>query len=154
LRLEVDGGAALSHRHSTSIDGNPCKRVVWRFHHHAITRQFRTITNARQSISLASRPRRRSPRTVDLALGRCPMRIRIAAFPTPSAFGLSLVTSAVLHAASSAGLAPVPFQVSENRNIAILVALNGHGPFTFLLDTGSNRSAVSARVASALGLTR
>lgn len=45
-----------------------------------------------------------------------------------------------------------PFDLHDGGDIVVRVTLNGNGPFRFLLDTGSSRSAVSASVANALML--
>jgi predicted aspartyl protease len=42
--------------------------------------------------------------------------------------------------------------LSENGLIHVAVTVNDRGPFLFLLDTGSNRSAVTAKLAAELGL--
>jgi predicted aspartyl protease len=46
----------------------------------------------------------------------------------------------------------VPFTIGEDGLIAVAASVNGRGPFRFLLDTGSNRSAVSPRLAAELRL--
>ena len=46
----------------------------------------------------------------------------------------------------------VRFSRGEQGLIVLPVAINGHGPFKFVLDTGSNRSAISAKLAGTLGL--
>lgn len=51
-------------------------------------------------------------------------------------------------AASPAGDTPaVPFSVHKQRTVVIPVYLDGKGPFRFLLDTGSNGTAILAEVA-------
>jgi hypothetical protein len=41
-------------------------------------------------------------------------------------------------------VAALPFKLSESGFIHVPVTINGRGPFNFVLDTGSNRSAISA----------
>src|SRR5262245_54112810 len=47
--------------------------------------------------------------------------------------------------------AVTPFEPGDQGGIILPVSLNGRGPFRFLLDTGSTHSAVSERVAAAIG---
>jgi predicted aspartyl protease len=89
---------------------------------------------------------------------------------TPGAWSLSLLaaTLAVMPARSVAG-GPVeatpPDAVAESAplyaqpstldrigRILVPIEINGTGPFRFILDTGANRSAVSARTVALLGL--
>jgi predicted aspartyl protease len=56
-------------------------------------------------------------------------------------------------------LQPLPFRLASGTDIVVPVVIEGRGPFEFLLDTGSSRSAISIEVArllrrSATGLTR
>src|SRR5687767_1188613 len=46
----------------------------------------------------------------------------------------------------------VPFRLRGVADIVVPVSMGGAGPFHFLLDTGSSRSAISARTMSKLGL--
>ena len=48
----------------------------------------------------------------------------------------------------------VPLLVGKRRMPVVPVSIGGHGPYLFLLDTGSNRSCVSASLAARLGLPR
>ena len=48
----------------------------------------------------------------------------------------------------------VPLILSERRMPVVPVSIGGHGPYFFLLDTGSNRSCVSASLAARLGLPK
>jgi predicted aspartyl protease len=47
---------------------------------------------------------------------------------------------------------PAPIEVRDDGDVQVLVHVNDHGPFRFLLDTGSSRSAVSTRLAARLAL--
>jgi predicted aspartyl protease len=76
--------------------------------------------------------------------------------------GLTLACAAMAgaQAPDQAAAAPAPgpqFAVPASRDstgrIAVPVTINGQGPFRFLLDTGANRSALTSRVATQLGLT-
>ena len=49
-------------------------------------------------------------------------------------------------------LLTLPFQLSEHGDIVVPVIVNGQGPFRFLLDTGSSRSAVTSGLAERLHL--
>src|SRR5688572_30069092 len=49
-------------------------------------------------------------------------------------------------------LLALPFQLSDSGDIVVRVMVGGQGPFRFLLDTGSSRSAVSSDVATRLRL--
>lgn len=55
-----------------------------------------------------------------------------------------------LSAASAAD--PVPFALTGTGQILIPVMVNGSGPFQFILDTGANRSVISATLAARLSL--
>jgi predicted aspartyl protease len=46
----------------------------------------------------------------------------------------------------------VALKIDGTGAVVVPVTINGQGPFSFLLDTGSNRSAVSSDLASRLGL--
>jgi predicted aspartyl protease len=46
----------------------------------------------------------------------------------------------------------IPSTREKSGRISVPVRLNGQGPFRFLLDTGANRSALTSRVATQLGL--
>ena len=46
----------------------------------------------------------------------------------------------------------LPFRLSESGFIHVAVTINGRGPFNFVLDTGSNRSAVTTKIAAELEL--
>lgn len=46
----------------------------------------------------------------------------------------------------------ISFQVDRQAGISVSVSINGSGPFRLLLDTGSTRSAISARLATSLHL--
>ena len=46
----------------------------------------------------------------------------------------------------------LPFDLRAGTNIVVPVRVDGHGPYRFLLDTGSSRTVVSTRLADALGL--
>lgn len=48
----------------------------------------------------------------------------------------------------------IPFQLRDASDIVVPVSIAGKGPFRFLLDTGSTRSAVTERVARDLRLPR
>jgi predicted aspartyl protease len=67
-----------------------------------------------------------------------------------------LVVSVLCVSAATAGATDrsrvSPFDLHDGGDIVVRVTLNGNGPFRFLLDTGSSRSAVSASVANALML--
>jgi predicted aspartyl protease len=67
------------------------------------------------------------------------------------ASGVALLASPVA-ARPSGPSGFVPFTIGEDGLIAVRVSVNGAGPFGFLLDTGSNRSAVSPRLAAQLHL--
>lgn len=57
---------------------------------------------------------------------------------------------------ASAGRDPgnsVPLHLEDDGVITVQVRIDASGPFTLLLDTGSNRSAVSRRIARAMHLT-
>ena len=51
----------------------------------------------------------------------------------------------------AAEAAVTPFELGDQGGVILPVSLNGHGPFRFLLDTGSTHSAVSESVAAAVG---
>jgi clan AA aspartic protease (TIGR02281 family) len=46
----------------------------------------------------------------------------------------------------------VPMRVSESGRATIRLTINGGGPYVFVVDTGSNRTAVTSRLAARLGL--
>ena len=46
----------------------------------------------------------------------------------------------------------VPMRVSENGRATVRLTINGGGPYVFVVDTGSNRTAVTSRLAARLGL--
>jgi predicted aspartyl protease len=46
----------------------------------------------------------------------------------------------------------VPFKLTASGLIKVPVTINGKGPFNFVLDTGSNRSAVTSKIATELQL--
>jgi len=46
-----------------------------------------------------------------------------------------------------------PTQVDRNGRLVAPIFVNGEGPFRFIIDTGANRSVLSARLAQRLGLT-
>ena len=46
----------------------------------------------------------------------------------------------------------VPMRVSENGRATVRLTINGDGPYVFVVDTGSNRTAVTSRLAARLGL--
>ena len=65
----------------------------------------------------------------------------------------TLVRPAALEARDGTDAADsVPLHMTADGLPLVDVMVNGSGPYRFLLDTGSNRSAVSTRVAAALRL--
>jgi len=46
----------------------------------------------------------------------------------------------------------VPMRVSESGRATVRLTINGGGPYVFVVDTGSNRTAVTSRLAARLGL--
>ncbi|MEO5822976.1 MAG: aspartyl protease family protein [Vicinamibacteraceae bacterium] len=67
-----------------------------------------------------------------------------------------LVSAVVLPARTASGdVAPAPsrtpFTSTRPGEVVVPVTIGGHGPFRFLLDTGSTHSAVTARVAVVVG---
>ncbi|MGB5102607.1 MAG: retroviral-like aspartic protease family protein [Steroidobacteraceae bacterium] len=101
--------------------------------------------------------------------------VRLRAELTGLAAVLSLVVPAVCQAAAAAAVPPelaaqaspaaadvapdeaapefaTPTTVDRAGRIIAPVEINGRGPFKFILDTGANRSAMSAATAEALGL--
>src|ERR1700688_4106707 len=53
---------------------------------------------------------------------------------------------------TDAAFEDVPFSLDPSGDILIPVAVNGQGALTFLVDTGSNRSAVASDLAARLAL--
>lgn len=72
------------------------------------------------------------------------------------ALSIGLVLASVVVSAANAsydqGHDVVPITIADNRMPIVPVSINGSGPYRFLLDTGSNRTAVSAALARRLGL--
>lgn len=62
-------------------------------------------------------------------------------------FGFAIVSTT-----EAADSVSVPLKIDGSGAIVVAVTINGQGPFAFLLDTGSNRSAVSSDLASRLSL--
>jgi predicted aspartyl protease len=50
------------------------------------------------------------------------------------------------------GLEPTPFRLRGEHDVIVPVMLDGQGPYRFLLDTGSSRSAITRRLADTLRL--
>jgi len=46
----------------------------------------------------------------------------------------------------------IPMRVSESGRATVRLTINGGGPYVFVVDTGSNRTAVTSRLAARLGL--
>jgi predicted aspartyl protease len=67
-------------------------------------------------------------------------------------FILNLATTSESHAASKPSHNAMPFRLNGSGFINVAVVVNGNGPFNFVLDTGSNRSAISARLVAQLKL--
>ena len=63
---------------------------------------------------------------------------------------LAFVTSPVPSAQGTAPSATVPFSVYDGGAVVVAVTIGGAGPFRFLIDTGSTRSAITARLARQL----
>ena len=61
---------------------------------------------------------------------------------------MGLVMAATANGADSESVA---LNIDRTGFIVLPVSVNGQGPFSFLLDTGSNRSAVGADLAALLG---
>lgn len=55
--------------------------------------------------------------------------------------------------ATEAPMYAAPTRLDRIGRVVAAVKLNGAGPFRFVLDTGSNRSAISPKLAATLGLT-
>ena len=64
---------------------------------------------------------------------------------------VSLIAVLLIAEAGVAGT-HVPMAVAADGIISVPVLVNGQGPFQFIVDTGSNRSVISADLAQALGL--
>lgn len=59
--------------------------------------------------------------------------------------------------AQSAANAPTPDELKyldRSRRLTVQVMVNGQGPFSFMVDTGANRSVISSETADRLGLVR
>ena len=59
--------------------------------------------------------------------------------------------------AQSAANAPTPDELKyldRSRRLTVQVMVNGQGPFSFMVDTGANRSVISSETADRLGLMR
>ena len=59
--------------------------------------------------------------------------------------------------AQSAANAPTPDELrylDRSRRLTVQVMVNGQGPFSFMVDTGANRSVISSETADRLGLVR
>ena len=54
--------------------------------------------------------------------------------------------------AAEAGREVLPFRLRHSGEIVVPVTVAGQGPFRFLLDTGSSRTAISTRLAARFGL--
>ena len=53
---------------------------------------------------------------------------------------------------AASGSDPLPFTLTDTGQILIPVMINSSGPYQFVLDTGANRSAISATLAARLSL--
>jgi predicted aspartyl protease len=98
----------------------------------------------------------------DPILSRRAVAALMAAAPFASGLGLAAaVQAAPIDPATPLRPAATPDDEATSaatgadafRHITAQVTINGRGPFTFLVDTGANRSAVSEAVAEQLGLT-
>jgi predicted aspartyl protease len=78
----------------------------------------------------------------------------LSAVPPPAVAQVPAVTDGLLVAAEPTGpLYATPSRRDRAGRIVAPVEINGQGPFRFILDTGANRSAISAETVAALGLT-
>jgi hypothetical protein len=86
---------------------------------------------------------RRHPRTVDLIRGG---DVRI------SAAVATVLLSAVPVTASASGRAITPFDLYDDGSMVVSVTIGGTGPYRFVIDTGSSRTAISTRLWQTLRL--
>jgi predicted aspartyl protease len=70
----------------------------------------------------------------------------------PMAVLMSIGCPMGTEAQPEASLAKVEFTTLQDYMIVVPVIINGTGPFKFLLDTGTSRSAVTAKLEAKLGL--
>lgn len=80
----------------------------------------------------------------------------VVALARPAAAQVPAVATSVPPAATEPGAGPLyatPTRRDRAGRIVAPVEINGRGPFRFILDTGANRSAISAETVAALGLT-
>ncbi len=88
-----------------------------------------------------------------VAVGNAPSSTA-ASFPTTPGFFSPAVTSCTT--AAPTGTTTVPMQVLQENSAVVAfvpVCLNGHGPYPFVLDTGSAETLVVTSLAQAAGLT-
>ena len=67
-------------------------------------------------------------------------------------FGIALLALVLWTPDPAASLDDVVFSVGASGAVRVPVSVNGHGPFTFVLDTGSSHSTVSDELADRLAL--
>jgi predicted aspartyl protease len=80
------------------------------------------------------------------------MSLKTAAVTFVATVFAAIVLMPVRTAAAFAAFEDVPFSLDPSGDILIPVTVNGQGALTFLLDTGSNRSAVASDLAARLAL--
>jgi hypothetical protein len=70
----------------------------------------------------------------------------------PHAVGAALLSLALSAAGTGATSEEIVVSLRPSGAVLVPVAINGRGPFTFLLDTGASHTVVSTRLATRLGL--
>lgn len=64
---------------------------------------------------------------------------------------LSSMMILLLSAAPLCAGPATPFRLGDGGGVIVFVAVSGHGPFAMLIDTGASHSAITRRVADAIG---
>ncbi len=141
LRLERDDLAGAADFHSAEIDGHVPKFIEFSGHHNFLIACRNNITSLRPEPHVIVTTRVRQDAQGGSVEGDT-MRFGVA----------SLMALVLWTTDTAASPEDVVFSVRASGAVLVPVGINGHGPFTFVLDTGSSHSTVSSELAVRLAL--